>query len=243
MEYTNGSLLVKNCNFTKIIHNKGYYFHIINSKIQANNVAIKFQNCAFYYNVAFEVLTLNFPYYYNFWPQPSNVTIENCIFIGNNVTRVIMMKFYAISMPQNKANVFFNNLIIFANNEVNVMMRFEYLSVTMNGTITVLENDVNENIIEFELCEMTFTNSITFLSNIYDTVIYISYDIRYIIIIEYANITFANNTYQHNNLFVSGLQTRNYIDVFPHCIFQYMALPSIRFNISELHQINFTGNH
>ena len=246
MEDTNGSLLVKNCNFTKIIHNKGYLFHIVNSKIQANNVTIKFQNCAFYYNAAYNVFALRFPYYDNFWPQPSNLTIENCTFIGNNVYGVIMIRFYAISTSQRKANVFFNDFIIFANNNVNVIMQFKYMAVNMNGTITVLENKVFKNIIEFELCQITFTKTITFLSNICNTVIYISYDIHYIIIMEYANITFANNTYQRNNLFVSGLKIRNSIDVFPYCIFQYMALPSSKSNISELlklYKINVTGNH
>ena len=240
MTDTNGSLLVKDCNFTKIIHDIELMYYTVYSEIQANNATIKFQNCAFHHNVVLHVLTLNFIDYQSIGICTSNVTIEDCSFIGNDVYEVVT--FSGITLC--KINVFFNSAIHFANNKASIIMSFNYLAINMNGTITVLKNIAERNIIEFELCEITFTKKITFHSNICDTIIFVSHDINYLIIMEYANITFANNAYQH--MFLSSLLAKTYVDVFPYCIFQYMALPNSKFNISELlnlYRINVIGNH
>ena len=240
MEYTNGSLLVNNCTFRNIIHNMELLYYTVNSEISANNVTVKFENCAFYHNVALHLLAFNFAFHHGFRVHPSNVTIENCDFIGNIVDELIGV---LVVIPNYKANIFFNDVINFAENKAYILMRFTRMTVIMNGTITVLKNNVTESITVFESCEITFTKTITYLSNICDTVVYISYGIRYIRIMEYANILFINNTYHH--LFVSSLEARSYVNVFPDCIFQYMALAKNKFNISRLltlYTINVSGN-
>ena len=239
MEYINGSLLVKNCTFRYIVHAMELLYYIVYGRIATNNATIKFENCTFHYNFAFFLLILKFDCHHSSGVHSSNVTIENCDFIGNDVNEVIT--FFAV--PTYKANVFFNKAINFAQNKAHVIMSFVRIVVNMNGTITVLENEVVSNIIECSESWITFTKSITFLSNICDTVVYISYDIHYIRIMEYANITLINNTYHH--LFVSGLETKSYVNIFPYCIFQYMALANDKSNISgllTLYTINLSGN-
>ena len=246
MTSTNGSLLVKNCNFTKVIHNVLLLHCVISSEIQANNVTIKFQNCAFYYNVAFYLLQLNFAYDRNLKLRPSNVTIEGCTFTDNYVHGVIIATLKIIdshNLPQFRANVFFNDLVNFSNNTVHYIMHFTHVTAKMNGTITVLENIVEFSIMDFSLCEITFTKTIIFLSNVCDIIIDISYDMHYIVVMEYTNIIFDNNTCQK---FINCQSTKNYIDVFPYCIFQYMVLPNSKSNVNELlklYKINVTGSH
>ena len=217
MEYTNGSLLVKNCTFKYIIHNEELLYYIVNNEISATNVTIKYENCTFYQNLALFLVVFNFAFHHGFLAYPSNVTIENCDFIGNKVKEVINF----FNPYKHRANVYFNDIINFAESIAHNIMYFARVAVLMNGTITVLENNVTGSITVFLSCEITFTKTITFLSNICDTVVFISHTI-YIRIMGYANITFSYNTYHH--LFVSGLEARSYVDVFPYCIFQYMAL-------------------
>ena len=238
MEYTNGSLLVKNCAFKHIIHNKEFLYYAVNSEISVTNVTIKYENCAFYQNFALFLVVFNFAFYHGSLEYPSNVTIENCDFIGNDVNALIIFNVG----PRLKANVFFKDVINFAENIAYNIMHFTNMAVLLNGTMTVLENNVTGSITVFQSCQITFTKIIAFISNICDTVVFLVY-IHHIRIMGYANITFSNNTYHH--LFVSGLEARSYVDVFPYCIFQYMAFSNHKSNISELltlYTINVSGN-
>ena len=237
MKHTSGLVLFRNCTFT--------YFKIDGSsnvmfcEIPTNNVTLKFENLAFYYNVVITYLfLLNVDDHNGSCVHPSNVTIENCNFIGNNGKLILLS-----GISTCKSNIFFNGIINFARTEANILIYIEYMVVKINGTVTVMENIVKEHIVRFKVCEVTFTKAITFLSNICYTVVSMeSYDMQYIKIMEYANITLLNNKYHH--LF-NGLVTNNYIDVFPYCIFQYMALANDKHNISELltlYTISLSGN-
>ena len=245
MEYTTGSLLVKNSTFTYIVRKSEPIYTIFTCEVPSNNVTIMFENFAFYYNVALNMLLLVFDdhchdgyYYHDDWcTHPSNVTIENCDFIGNNGVLINSDGGYCM------VNIFLNDIVNFTKNIAYVLIQFVNMVVKLNGTVTLLENEVREEILAFQSCEIAFTKTITFISNICDIVVYMIsfYILQYIKLIECANITLINNTY--HELFITGPVTDSYIGIFPYCIFQYMIFASN--NISELlalYTIDLSGN-
>ena len=229
LKHTSALILFKNSTFmySKI----DTMNNVIHCKIPTNNVTIRFENCAFYFNVvSFNLLLLNVESdtYDGSCVHPSNVTIGNCKFIGNN-GRLILLS----GISTCKSNIFFNDVMNFVKNEANFLIYIEYMIVKINGMITVLENIVKERFIEFKTCEVTFTKTILFLSNLCHTFVTImSDDIEYIKIMEFANITLHNNSYHH--LFSREQVTNNYVEVYPYCIFQYMTLTNDTHTISEL---------
>ena len=241
MEYTIGSLLIRNSTFTYIVRKSKPIYAIFKCEVPGSNVTTMFENCAFYYNVAANILLLLFnDYYHDDWcAYPSNVTIENCDFIGNNGILIDSDSDYCM------VNIFLNDIVNFTKNEADVLIEFTHMVVKMNGTVTLLENEVREEILAFLSCEIVFTKTIIFISNICEIVVYmISFNMQYIKLIECANITLINNTY--HELFITGLVTDSYIlGVFPYCIFQYMIFASNKPNISELlilYTISLSGN-
>ena len=60
MEYTSGSLLIKDSTLTYIGRKSKRIYALLASDIPDNNVSIIFENCAFYYNVAEYILMLLF---------------------------------------------------------------------------------------------------------------------------------------------------------------------------------------
>ena len=240
MEYTIGSLLIKNSTFTYIVRKSEPIYAIFTCQVPNNDVTIMLENCAFYYNVAVSILLLVFDdYYHNDWcVHPSNVTIENCDFIGNN-GRLINS-----GNANCMVNIFLNDIVNFTKNIAYVLIEFRNMVVKINGTVTLLENEVREEILAFQSCEIAFTKTITFISNICEIVVYMmSFYIQHIKLIECANITLINNTY--HELFITGPVTDSYIGIFPYCIFQYMIFASNIPNISELlalYTISLSGN-
>ena len=60
---------------------------------------------------------------------------------------------------------------------------------------------------------------ITFLSNICDYVIYVkSFELPYVKVTEYANVTFTSNSYYHQLIVYDSL-TKEDNGVFPYCFF------------------------
>ena len=85
--------------------------------------------------------------------------------------------------------------------------------------VIILENSLvsDHEIIYSEFGKVTLTKMIAFLSNICSTAIYLrSHKIPYMVIMEYANISFINNTVHHQTI------RYDYNNIFPYCIFQYM---------------------
>ena len=115
--------------------------------------------------------------------------------------------------------ILFGKNVYFINNKVGYIMYFSYMAVHMTGTMVVSHNTVKSFIVKFEFCEITWTKMITFLSNICDYVIYLkSLELPYVKVIDYANITFTNNTYYHQLIFYDSL-TKEDNGVFPYCFF------------------------
>ena len=200
MEYTDALVLVKNCTFKYIVHEMDILYRALYIDIPLNSVTIRFENCLFSHNVAMYLLVFQFGNSNrDSCVSPSKVTIENCGFANNRAN--LMM---AVNTASNcKSNVFLNEVVNFANNIAGFVMSVYQVAAHMNSTITVLDNNVTRNIIRFYHCEVTFAKTITFVSNICNTLInMISYDMQYIKVMEYADLSFINNTYHH--LFVSG---------------------------------------
>ena len=129
-----------------------------------------------------------------------------------------------------KANIFFREIINLANNNANFLMYISNMVIHMNGTINVLENNVTLGIVDFDYCDLTFAKVVRFLSNTCSDIIYLkSFELPYVIIMEYANIIFAINTCYHL-MIVFEKTINNYNSAFPHCLFQYIANVS---NISD----------
>ena len=164
MKYTSGSLLIKNCTFTYIGRKTELIYTLFTSEIPNNNVSIIFENCAFYYNVAESILLLSFDHYLDEQcTHPSNFKIENCDFIGNSGRLIDSYAEYC-------TNVFLKD-VNFTKNKAHVLITFINMVVEINGTVTFVENEVRKEIIGFTSCEISFTETITFISNICKTII------------------------------------------------------------------------
>ena len=246
MENTNASLLIKNCSFTSIMSGpEPIIEHVVYGMLSVNNVTIKFENCKFYYNVVLVQLQLDFVSFDGLYTcvHPSNVTIENCEFIGNLGNSIHI---HNLVHPC-KANFFFNGTNDFTKNNAGSLLYFTYVAVVMNDMIVVSENKVSKDIFSFNFCDITFTNKIIFLSNLCESVIFLasSQDLPYMIVMEYANITISNTIHHRGLIFGTG-PIDEYLGIFPNCIFQYMVSTNDElYNTSELlklYTINFSGN-
>ena len=249
MESTNASLLIKNCTFTYIMHKPELIDQvaIVYGMLSVNDMIITFENCKFHYNIISVELQLDFVYSDGLCVRPSNVTIENCEFIGNYGNYGSLIQIYNLVHPC-KANILFNGTNDFTNN-INAasVMYFTYMAVIMNSMIVVSENNILKDVISFNFCDITFAKTITFLSNVCDSVIFLISlpHLPYMIVMDYANITFSNTTYRQDLIYGTGPLDNEHVSVFPNCIFQYMVSTNDKYNTSELlkrYTINFSGN-
>ena len=241
MQNTDASLLIYNCTFKYIEHKTRRLHRVVYGEIAVCNVNIRFERCTFYRNAALTLFYMLFTFYNGLCTFPSNVTIQNCDYVDNHGELLSLSNY----VPECKANIFLSEAVNLAYNRAKQLMVFSFMAVSMNGTISVLKNNVTQNIITFEYCDIIFSRSITFRSNTCTNVILLtSVPLHYIMITEYANITFINTTY-HQLLIATGPIINNYGNIFPYCIFQYMLLTSVKSNVSELltlYTINFSEN-
>ena len=67
----------------------------------------------------------------------------------------------------------------------------------MNGIINVSDNIVTRSVIVFESCDIAFAKTTVFSFNECGQVIVLVSSVAYIMLIEFAHITFTNNTYKN----------------------------------------------
>ena len=240
-KYSLASLLIKNCTFGHIKHTVRLIGEVVSVRaIVSDQVTLSIENCKFYYNTFQYLFKVQVS---DLCVHPSNVTLENCDFISNSGS---LLFFYNSASKHCTTNVFFNELINFAGNEGDSIMFISDIAVNMNGTINVVENNINNDIMTFHFCSITFAKTIIFLSNICNKVIeVISEDSLYILLMKYANVTFINTTYHDHLVSGRGSSYDNNFSIFPYCIFQYMISKSDKYEFSELirlYTINFSGN-
>ena len=231
-----GSLLIKNCSFRYIKHAA----KVLNGLVANNNAAIQFENCAFYNNTASSIINIDFEANDDLCIIPNIIMFTNCNFSDNYGT--------VLNSPTQldcKPKIFFHENVTVARNEGDDIMHFSHLSVYMNGTITIFENIAAHRIIVFDICNVTFSKTITFISNkCINTVLIKSHELPYILITDHTNIRFINNTIDDEAIAyeITGYQ---YYSAFPYCIFQYMISMDYKFNMAELiayYIISFIGN-
>ena len=241
LAHVGSSLLIKNCTFMEIRPALGQLLEVLHGKISTSNVTIRFENCLFHYNSAFIILKMEFVSNDDWCMHPSNFTIENCYFRNNHGTLLKL----ANREYDCKANVFINKANIVKNNAENYIVMFIHTSVYMNS-VTISENFAADVIMTFDVCDVTFTKAITFVSNICPVAIYLrSYEIPYMNVTEYTNVTFINNIILDQVIAYETFQN-NYYSAFPYCIFQYMSSINYKhYDVTELidlYVISFSGN-
>ena len=243
---TYASLVIKNCSFVHLKHEMKRMERIVYGSIVNSNLAVTFENCIFHYNVVITILRLHFGDNEHPHLCLSNITIKNCDFL-NNIGNVLYLSNNEPGLTC-KVDVFFNATTNIVRNEASFIMHLSHMTVTMNGTITLSENYMMESIMVLQYCNVTFTKTVTFLSNRCHYVInLISIHSPYITVMDHANITFTDISY-HNHLLhlTNGPLENNYLGVYPYCIFQYNTLlKSNTYNTSELiklYSISFNGN-
>ena len=240
----NTSVLLNNCSFMHVKHKRSRLLDkVVNVNILSDNVSISLQHCKFNHNIALIITNIFFAFHDKCVHQ-STVTIENCNFIDNNGS-LLMISNYPI--PINcKPIVSFNEKINLAKNDARFLMHFAYVDVYMNSTMEIFKNKVKIYVIQFYICGITITKTVAFISNICSTVIHLksSVNIPFIKLLDYANITFINIslTNNHQEIVLDSDNT-----IFPYCIFQYMVSSNDRYynNISEAlkhYSISFSGS-
>ena len=236
MEHASASLLVKSSTFKHILNDEVITNSLVYGEIPLSNVAIGFENCTFDHS-NFNIIEILFVSQ-NFCVHPCNITIKNCDFIEIIGNCLYIINHDLVCTP----NLFINGVINIAKNIGEFLLLLIGIAININGKITILENEMIL-MMAFDSCTITFTETITFISNICDTVIdIISRDKQYITVMEYANIIFFNTTY-HNLL--SSHEIITCVDFFPYCFFQYMAQQNNKSDIYELlssFKITFIGN-
>ena len=207
---------------------------------------VMFENCKFYCNDAFITLKIEFS---GLCMHPPNVTIKSCDFIDNDDSTLYISHL----VHHCKANIFLNKIINFANNKVVFdseafcLMHFDNMAVNMNGTITVLENDMMVgDILLFYYCDLPSLRQLhSFQTFVILLFLMISKDLLHIKVMNNENITFINTTYRENLIAESGFLSSN-INVYLYCIFQYMATKEVTMHTPSeligLYTINFSGN-
>ena len=131
MQNADASLLIRNCTFRYIKHKTRLIQRVVYGEIAVFNVNIRFEECTFYCNVAQTQFFMLFTFYNGSCALPSNITVENCDFI-DNYGELLSLSNYE---PECKANIYFNEVVNFANNRADSIMLFYYMAVSMNGTI------------------------------------------------------------------------------------------------------------
>ena len=234
MEYAGTSLVIKNCIFMYISPKVKVIQQIVTGRFSISGVPIKFENCSFHDIVVTYLLGLQFVddinngnfYDHDLCVNLSKVTVEDCDFI-DNIGSLLHIHNTASDC---KTNLIFKGTINFTKNKGYFIMYSSYMTVYMNGTITLLKNNITHNIIEVEQCEITIAKTITFLSNVcFSAIMLISMDSPYILVTDYVNITFINTFYRYHLIFQQGPAVNNYLGIFPYCVFQYIISTSDKY--------------
>ena len=241
MKFANSSLLIKNCTFMNIKHRMNRVNKVVKGEISTRNMTVQLEDCAFYHNTASIIFNLVFVSNDDLCEHSSSILIKRCDFCDNNSSLLLLHNHNSDCKP----NVFYENINV-TKNSANFIMYCSYMSVQMNGAITVTENKVVLDIIDFQFCDITFYSTIILLSNtICTSVIHLtSLELPYMLIMEYTNIIFTNNTILYQVVALESTINKDN-SIFPYCVFQYMTSINHEYDLSELitlYAINFDGN-
>ena len=202
-----------------------------------------FKNCTFKSNVLDQYLIsiivtggkiLTFTVNYCNSSYQTNISFEGCQFTYNKGGLITVRRFDC------EANVSFigpSRLSIteaFSNNHKTCnLMYFSDMNVYIIGPVMISSNHA-WSVIELHMCDVTFSNSITFKSNRCRQVIRMLG--TYIKVKEYTNITLTKNI-----LKTKLIETDNDNELYPLCIFQFVTLRNISVSLTH-YSINLVDN-
>ena len=124
--------------------------------------------------------------------------------------------------------------------DINDIILIFNMKVHVKGPINVIGNDATKSVLQFQSCDILFSGEIIFESNNCAQLILLN---NYIKVMEYANITFFNNSHQNNIIAVEN--AKGHYQPYPFCLFQYVAINGNRTTteISSHYDITFIHNH
>ena len=146
----------------------------------------------------------------------ANISFMRCQFIDNS------KELLTIENKLNKANVLIESLSVLrtSNNlpKSSKMISSTNMNVHIKGPIKVSRNNDKMSIIEFRLCDITFSGIIIFDSNYCNEIISLD---NYIKVMEHANIIFINNKYFNKLIDIKSYEEYNH--TYPFCLLQYIT--------------------
>jgi len=244
--------LIKNCTFKSLKYNSVFFYEPITAKIPDISTTIAFVDCDFHLNenvhhlISVTILesSINSSCIFS-----TNITLDNCNFRGNTGS-VLTIGSYTYIPTKCTPNVYMKRHTYIFNTSLKKddaiytdIIDINNMAVHMNGSITISENVAHGNIIAFQSCNVTLTGNITFLSNTCAQVIGLSawFGYTYINVMEYTNITFANNLCISEVILLDE-QFKDHKNLYPFCLFQYEVTNKNTTVSPDYYSISFTNN-
>ena len=247
--------LFKNCTFKNLTYNSAILYELVTAQIPCINTTMAFVDCDFLLNrnvfhmISVAVLENDADGLCTF---PTNITVENCNFIGNVGTLLSFGSYNYFNATTCRPHVYMIKRIHIFNTSVKWDREYItdtgiidclYMAVHMNGNIIVSENLSQLSIIALQSCNVTFTGNITFTSNICTQVISLQvwwFGYTYINVMEHTKITFTNNLCSSE--IISLNQNKKQRNLYPYCLFQYEVTDRNITVLPDRYSISFTNN-
>ena len=166
-QYSNNTIIVKNCTFEHFMHVPAYHYEMIEAIISNLNTTLSFENCKFNSNdnqgrhIRIQLYPIN-----SFCVNPTNISLVNCDFVNNHHGTIVIKGDHACV-----ANLYFNDSVNILQNTMGLLLHISDLSVYFNGAVTISRNKVHDSILELISCNVIINNKVTFSSNIGQQVI------------------------------------------------------------------------
>ena len=218
-------IFIRNCTFTLV-----NAYSIIEIRLKPWNISIRLINIKLY-NGQGNLIKVSITRF------PSTV---GCKLISiNNQPVVINISFIKILITNNKGStselfiirnevatedrvsVLFESLSIINNKKSQFGIIMKKVNVHFNGPVIISNNKIKFSIMQFQLCDVSFSGTIKLHNNYCNTVISLDTHIN---ILEHTNISFVKNKYQNSLFAVENI--KEYNQPYPICLFQYIAMNS-----------------
>ena len=246
--------IFKNCTFKNLTYNSVFHYELVTAKIPCINTTMAFVDCDFLLNrnffhmISVAILENDADGLCIF---PTNITIENCNFIGNVGALLSLGSYNYVNATTCMPHVYmirhvhiFNTSLKRDRNYITDtgIINYLHVAVHMTGNIIVSENLAQLSIIEFQSCNVTFTGNITFTLNICTQVISLQawFGYIYINVMEHARITFTNNLCGSGIILLNRHNKQR--NLYPYCLFQYEVTNKNATILPDHYSISFTNN-
>ena len=145
---------------------------------------------------------------------------------------------------QNKVNVFIKSLDFNKNaiegRETKGKLFITNMNVYIYEPVNFYKNHAGLSTIQFQLCDILFSGKINFDSNHCNEVVLLD---TYIKVMEQVNITFINNRYFNRLITVESAEQYMYNQLYPFCLFHYVAVNYNKVNLPAHFVISFNNNN